>query len=71
MTEKLLTGTLSLNTTNQPTASSFRKQLSIYVFSYFPFGFEGRIWDLIVSGILEDQSLASLVLDIRRIVTYM
>ena len=22
---------------------------SIYVFSYFPFGFEGRIWDLIVS----------------------
>ena len=22
--------------------------LSIYVFSYFPFGFEGRIWDLIV-----------------------
>ena len=21
---------------------------SIYVFSYFPFGFEGRIWDLIV-----------------------
>ena len=26
-----------------------RKLLSIYVFSYFPFGFEGRIWDLIVS----------------------
>ena len=23
--------------------------LSVYVFSYFPFGFEGRIWDLIVS----------------------
>ena len=23
--------------------------LSIYVFSYFPFGFEGRIWDLTVS----------------------
>ena len=22
---------------------------SVYVFSYFPFGFEGRIWDLIVS----------------------
>ena len=22
---------------------------SIYIFSYFPFGFEGRIWDLIVS----------------------
>ena len=25
------------------------KLLSIYVISYFPFGFEGRIWDLIVS----------------------
>ena len=23
--------------------------LSMYVFSCFPFGFEGRIWDLIVS----------------------
>ena len=23
--------------------------LSIYVFSYFPYGFEGRMWDLIVS----------------------
>ena len=30
-------------------ARAFRKLLSIYVFSYFPFGFEGRIWDLIVS----------------------
>ena len=30
------------------TASAFRKLLSIYVFSYFPFGF-GRMWDLIVS----------------------
>ena len=30
-------------------ARAFRKMLSIYVFSYFPFGFEGRIWDLIVS----------------------
>ena len=28
------------------TASAFRK---LYVFSYFPFGFEGRMWDLIVS----------------------
>ena len=27
----------------------FRGLSSIYVFSYFPFGFEGRIWDLIVS----------------------
>ena len=31
------------------TASAFRKLLSINVFSYFPFGFEGRMWDLIVS----------------------
>ena len=31
------------------TASAFRKLLAIYVFSYFPFGFEGRMWDLIVS----------------------
>ena len=31
------------------TASAFRKLLSIYVFSYFPFGFEGMMWDLIVS----------------------
>ena len=31
------------------TASTFRKLLSVYVFSYFPFGFEGRMWDLIVS----------------------
>ena len=31
------------------TASAFRKLPSIYVFSYFPFGLEGRMWDLIVS----------------------
>ena len=31
------------------TASAFSKLLSVYVFSYFPFGFQGRIWDLIVS----------------------
>ena len=31
------------------TASAFRKLLSVYVISYFPFGFEGRMWDLIVS----------------------
>ena len=31
------------------TASAFRKQPSIYVFSYFPCGFEGRMWDLTVS----------------------
>ena len=31
------------------TASAFGKLRSIYVFSYFPFGFEGRMWDLIVS----------------------
>ena len=31
------------------TASAFRKLRSIYVFSYFPFGFEGRMLDLLVS----------------------
>ena len=31
------------------TASAFRKPLSVYVFSYFPFGFKGRVWDLIVT----------------------
>ena len=31
------------------TANAFRKLLSVYVLSYFPFGFEGRMWDLIVS----------------------
>ena len=31
------------------TASAFRKLPSIYAFSYFPFGFEGRMWDLIIS----------------------
>ena len=30
-------------------ASAFRKLPSIYVFSYVPFGFEGRMWDLIIS----------------------
>ena len=30
------------------TASAFRKLPPIYVFSYFPFGFVGRMWDLIV-----------------------
>ena len=34
----------------QFTDRAFRKLLSIYVFSFFfPFDFEGRIWDLIVS----------------------
>ena len=28
---------------------AFRKPQSIHVFSYFPFGFEGRVWDLNVS----------------------
>ena len=31
------------------TARAFRKLLSIYVFSYLPFDFEGRMWDRIVS----------------------
>ena len=31
------------------TASAFRKLPSVYVFCYFPFGFECKMWDLIVS----------------------
>ena len=31
------------------TARAFRELLSVYVFSYFPLGFKGRIWDLIIS----------------------
>ena len=38
------------------TASAYRKLLSIYVFSYFHFGFKGRMWDLIVS--VPDQCLS-------------
>ena len=30
-------------------ARAFRKVLSFNIFSYFPFGFQGKIWDLIVS----------------------
>ena len=30
------------------TVRVFRKLPSVYVFSYFPFGFEDRMWDLIV-----------------------
>ena len=35
----------------------FTASASIYVFSYFPFGFEGRMWDLIVS--VPDHYLSS------------
>ena len=31
------------------TARAFRKLLSVYVLSSFPFGSEGRIWELVVS----------------------
>ena len=31
------------------TASALRKLPSIYIFSYFPFGFGGGMWGLIVS----------------------
>ena len=37
------------------TASAFRKLLSVNVFSYFPFGFEGRVWDLIVAYLFTFQ----------------
>ena len=39
------------------TASAFRKLLSVYVLSYFPFDFEGRMWDLIVSHPLTKRDL--------------
>ena len=39
------------------TARAFRKLLSVYVFNYFSFGFEGRIWDLIVP--VPDHCLSS------------
>ena len=37
--------------------------LSIYVFRYFPFSFEGRIWDLIVS--FPDHCLSFYVIDFK------
>ena len=43
-------------------ASAFRKLSSIYVFSYFPFGFEGRIWDLIADCISSWSLLIFLLL---------
>ena len=42
------------------TPSAFRKLPSIYVFNYFPLGFEGRMWDLIVS--VPDHCLSCLLL---------
>ena len=39
-----------------------RKLLSLRVFSYFPFGFEGRIWDLIVS--IPDHCFSFYILEI-------
>ena len=33
------------------TARAFRKLLSVYVFSYFPFDFEGRMWGPIVYSV--------------------
>ena len=47
------------------TASAFRKLLSIYVFSYFPFGFEGRMWYPIVS--VPDHCLSFYLLNIDNI----
>ena len=43
------------------TARAFRKLLSIYVFCSFPFGSEGRIWDLIV--LLPDHCLSFYFID--------
>ena len=46
------------------TPRAFRKLLSIYVFRYFRFGFEGRIWELIVS--VRDHCLSLLLCDPKR-----
>ena len=48
------------------TASAFRKLPSVYVFSYFLFGFEGRMWDLIVS--VPDHCLSFLLYYARKII---
>ena len=47
------------------TARSFRKLLSMYVFNYFPFGFEGRILDLIVS--VPDHLIFLLISHLRHV----
>ena len=41
-------------------ASAFRKLLSVYVSSYFPFDFEDRMWNLSVS--VPDHCLSFLLL---------
>ena len=50
------------------TASAFRKLPSIYEFSYFHFGFEGRMWDLIVS--VPDHCLSFYFVSTRTIQKY-
>ena len=45
------------------TARAFRNLMSIYVFSYFPFGFDGRVWGLIVS--VPDHCLSFFTLHIH------
>ena len=51
------------------TASAFRKLPSIYVFSYFPFGFQDRMWDLIVSVPDHCLSFYSVVTKIESVLT--
>ena len=42
-----VSGQLNDHLSGKELSSTFRKLLLIYVFSYFPFSFEGRVWDLI------------------------
>ena len=51
MTVKLLhwSGVIGKELFIRFTASAFRKLPSVCVFGSFPFGFEGRMWDMIVS----------------------
>ena len=45
------------------TARAVRNLLSFYVFRSFPFGFEGKIWDLIVS--VPDHCLSFYFINMR------
>ena len=58
--------TLPLGSLGKSCIFSFRKLLSIYVFSYFPFDFKGRILVLIVS--VPDHCLSFYFIDWRRLI---
>ena len=67
--EQSILGSCAKDDTNEALCGlplrAFRKLLSIYVFSYFPFGFEGKIWDPIVS--VPDHCLSVYFSNVRRV----